>query len=202
MQSKIIWLWIWFCWPVKCELLFLRSVQFDILIWFLTVWGRCWRAISKWDLMILFRSSLWWREMFAFTVQPSFQGGLCRQRNMFLICWGTTLPPRLLQSARTAPRRTSYPAASGASTLIGSGTRATACATRQLLIGLSGQVVRVTSAPLRTVAAGRWGNSGERHRRSTAAVAARPSPGRHRAIRRLGAWMDAGQTSLGVSTWT
>lgn len=144
--------------------------------------------------------------MFPFTVQPSFQGGLCRQMNMlFLICWGTTLPPRLLQSARTAPHRAAlitYPAASGASTLIGSGTRATACATRQLLIGLSGQVVRVTSAPLRTVAAGRWGNSGERHRRTTAAVAARPSPGRHRASRRRGAWMDAGQTSLGVSTWT
>lgn len=58
-------------------------------------------------------------------------------------------------SARTAPRRTSYPAACGASTLIGSSTRTTACAFRQLLIGLSGQVVQVTSAPLRTVVAGR-----------------------------------------------
>lgn len=109
---------------------------------------------------------------------------------------------RRVYCSQRAPRRTSYPAASGASTLIGSGTRATACATRQLLIGLSGQVVPVTSAPLRTVAAGRWRNSGERHRRTTAAVAARPSPGQHRASRRLGAWMDAGQTSLGVSTWT
>lgn len=84
---------------------------------------------------------------------------------MFLICWGTTLPPRPLQSARTAPRRTSYPAARGASTLIGSSIRTTAWASRELLIGLSGQVARVTSAPPRTAVAGRWGNSGQRHRR-------------------------------------
>lgn len=70
-----------------------------------------------------------------------------------------------LSARRAAPRRTSYPAACGASTLIGSSTRTTACAFRQLLIGLSGQVVQVTSAPLRTVVAGRWGNSGQRHRR-------------------------------------
>lgn len=66
---------------------------------------------------------------------------------------------------RVAPHRASYPAACGASTLIGSSTRTTACASRQLLIGLSGQVVRVTSAPPRTAVAGRWGNSGQRHRR-------------------------------------
>lgn len=79
-----------------------------------------------------------------------------------------TLPPLPLQAARTAPhrtasRRTSYPA-SGSSSLIGSG-RATACASHQLLIGLSRQVVRVTSAYLPTIVGGRWGNSGERHRR-------------------------------------
>lgn len=66
---------------------------------------------------------------------------------------------------RAAPRRTSYPAARGASTLIGSSIRTTAWASRQLLIGLSGQVARVTSAPPRTAVAGRWGNSGQRHRR-------------------------------------
>lgn len=95
---------------------------------------------------------------------------------MFLICWGT----RVASTAACTP----YPAC-GASTLIGSSTRTTTCASRQLLIGLSGQVGRVTSAPLRP------GRTVRKFRAAspTPTVSVRPPPGPHRAGASAHGWM-------------
>lgn len=103
---------------------------------------------------------------------------------------------------RAAPRRTSYPAASGASTLIGPSTRNHSARVSSALnwsVGTSrpGDVGASANARGRTVRKFRAASP-----TPTAAVAARPSPGRHQASRRLSARMDAGRTSPGVSAWT